>query len=32
MQPYIIYMGELPEARTSIEDKHHSLLMAAIGE
>ncbi|KAK3445466.1 hypothetical protein EUGRSUZ_A01616 [Eucalyptus grandis] len=32
MQPYIIYMGELPEAKTSVEDKHHSLLMAAIGD
>ncbi|KAL3754124.1 hypothetical protein ACJRO7_001383 [Eucalyptus globulus] len=31
-KPYIIYMGELPEAKTSVEDKHHSLLMAAIGD
>ncbi|KAI3442847.1 uncharacterized protein J3R85_000539, partial [Psidium guajava] len=31
-QPYIIYMGEVPETKTSIEDKHHNLLTAAIGD
>lgn len=32
MQPYIVYMGEVPEAKTSIEDEHHNLLMTAIRE
>ncbi|XP_030453729.1 subtilisin-like protease SBT4.15 [Syzygium oleosum] len=31
-KPYIVYMGEVPEAKTSIEDEHHNLLMAAIGD
>ncbi|KAH7512134.1 hypothetical protein FEM48_Zijuj12G0058300 [Ziziphus jujuba var. spinosa] len=29
---YIVYMGELPEAGTSVVDSHHKLLLAAIGD
>ncbi|XP_015901941.3 subtilisin-like protease SBT4.15 [Ziziphus jujuba] len=29
---YIVYLGELPEAGTSVVDSHHKLLLAAIGD
>ncbi|XP_011077880.1 subtilisin-like protease SBT4.15 [Sesamum indicum] len=31
-QPYIVYMGELPEDRISLMDVHHNLLVQAIGD
>ncbi|KAL0426527.1 UNVERIFIED_CONTAM: Subtilisin-like protease SBT4.15 [Sesamum latifolium] len=31
-QPYIVYMGELPEDRISLMDVHHNLLAQAIGD
>ena len=33
-QPYIVYMGELPErsGRKTMEDDHHDILSDAIGE
>ncbi|KAF5750494.1 subtilase family protein [Tripterygium wilfordii] len=31
-KPYIVYMGESPEAHISAVDQHHNLLLSAIGE
>ncbi|KAK3043541.1 hypothetical protein RJ639_002120 [Escallonia herrerae] len=31
-QPYIVYMGELPEGQTSLVEEHNNLLLEAIGD
>ncbi|EEF28836.1 subtilisin-like protease SBT4.15 [Ricinus communis] len=31
-KPYIVYMGDLPEAGISVVDQHHNLLVTAVGD